>query len=480
MTKMTKKTLAENLRKLGLAKGDKVLLHSSYLSLGGVEGGPEKVIDAFMDVLGKEGTLLVPIFGSLGILTTLLRNRPGAVIDPCPVGTLAALGKDGEKLFKDHWKAETAHGENTPFTRLADMGGYVCLMGVDQDRNTTLHAAEALLRLPYLGEVSAEFSTPAGKKITGNWKYYPGPHRDFIGLDRAFRESGKMKIARIGNSQIRLIKASDLLEIAVSLGKKDPAFVLCDNPACADCVKQRAAIFADKMAKESFTLSASSRLAGRYLPEMAENLHKAGISYIELDFLQGKACALLPEEKLEKAVRELAEEGIKVSALSVESVPDDMEKFLKKVKKAGIKTLILPMNGAKEGETAAKKGFDILFRNTNETSRRFSDSLAAFRGKSEAKACFSPAGFVRAGEHPFLGSYRVGRFIKTLGQLDICDALWDGTATALARGNGEIKEMISILRCHNFAGFFTLGGGAVYPGTLAEAAKNFDSLLENM
>ena len=42
MTKMTKKTLAENLRKLGLTKGDKVLLHSSYLSLGGVEGGPER------------------------------------------------------------------------------------------------------------------------------------------------------------------------------------------------------------------------------------------------------------------------------------------------------------------------------------------------------------------------------------------------------------------------------------------------------
>lgn len=480
MEEMTKEILAEELRNAGLHRGDKVLLHSSYLSLGGLAGGPEKAVDAFLDVLGEEGTLLVPIFGSLGVLTEVVRKRPNAVIDPCPVGTLAAIGKDAEALLKDHWKADTAHGKDTPFTRLADMDGYICLMGVDQDRNTTLHAVEALLELPYLKATKAVFTLPDGEKIEKSWKYYPGPHRDFIGIDRYFRESGKMKIFRIGNSCLRLIKAKDLFEIALELGKKDPAFVLCDNPECADCVRQRAAVFADKMEKESFTLSVSSRLAGRYVPEMVENLQKAGIKYIELDYLQGKACAFLPEEKLKKAVNELEEEGIKVSALSVDVLPDDMVSFLAKVKNASISTLILPLYAVAEGEMAVKEGLNILFRNTNETAKRFSGILGGFREKNMAKACFNPAGFVKANEHPFLASYRIGRFIKSIGQLDINDAKWDGEATALTRGNGEIKELVSILRCHNFAGTFTLGGGYFYKGTLAGAVKDFENMLENM
>ena len=56
----------------------------------------------------------------------------------------------------------------------------------------------------------------------------------------------------------------------------------------------------------------------------------------------------------------------------------------------------------------------------------------------------------------------------------------DGTETELAGGNAEIKELISILRCGNFPGWFCLGGGAMYPGDLTEAADNFRLLLKNM
>ena len=93
---------------------------------------------------------------------------------------------------------------------------------------------------------------------------------------------------------------------------------------------------------------------------------------------------------------------------------------------------------------------------------------------------FSAVNFARAGEHPFLYSYRVGRFIKTIGQLDIADCIWDGTETELAGGNAEIKELISILRCGNFSGYCCLGGGAVYPDDLNEAAENFRVMLKNM
>jgi hypothetical protein len=81
---------------------------------------------------------------------------------------------------------------------------------------------------------------------------------------------------------------------------------------------------------------------------------------------------------------------------------------------------------------------------------------------------------------PFLQSYRIGRFIKTIEQLDIADMTWNEEPTRLARGNAEIKELISILRCHNFSGWFSLGGGARFPGTLKDAADDLFKLIDTM
>ncbi len=468
---MNKAEIVSGLRKLGLKEGDAVLLHSSLVSLGYVEGGPDAVVDAFLEVLGAKGTLVVPVFGALGILTDTVKKRPGAVVSPCPKGTVAALGAAAAELCRDHWQAESVHGADTPYTRLAKLGGYICLLGVDQDRNTTLHSVEALLELPYLSDTTATFAVPSGEIVEKSWKYYPGPHRDFIGLERYFRESGALKIESIGHAEVRLIKSQDLFDIALALGRRNPAFVLCDNPACADCVRQRAAIFARRMSKEAFKLTASSRLAGRYVPEIIENLQAAGIKYVELDYLQGRACAFASPEKLKAAVDEFKAAGIGISGLRVPCVPEDPARLVELANAAGIGRLLLP-----SGVFVEAAGLEIAYFNSNQGAKATARLLQEVQGR----ACFNPSGFVMAGEMPFLQSYRLGRFIKTIGQLDVCDSTWAGQPTRLAHGNGEIKELISILRCHNFCGWFNLGGGAIYPGTLQDAATDFTHLLDNM
>jgi hypothetical protein len=115
----------------------------------------------------------------------------------------------------------------------------------------------------------------------------------------------------------------------------------------------------------------------------------------------------------------------------------------------------------------------------------FSNLPAASVAKSFSESngdgvCFNPAEFVRCDEKPFLVSYRVGRFIKSVEQLDINDAIWTGESTRLAKGNSEIKELISIFRCRNFSGYMVLGGGIKYPGSLEEAYNDFKHLLANM
>lgn len=478
---LNKSDIVKGLQDLGLAQGDIVLLHSSLVSLGQVNDGPATVIDAFLDVIGKDGTLLVPVFGALGILTDEVKNRENAVISPCPVGTLAAIGKDAEELCRDHWKAETAHGHDTPYTRIAERDGYICLLGVDQDRNTTLHSVEALLELPYMNTATRTFTTPEGEEVTKSWKFYPGPHRDFIGLDPLLEPA--MTKSRIGNAEVRLIKARELYEISLAVGSSDPAFVLCDNPECADCVRQRAAIFCDRIRKESFRLSASSRLAGRYVPEMIENLQRCGLEYVELDFIQGKPWYKYPQEKLAAWIEQFNSENIAISAARIFSVPEDAQRIIDLSVALGIGRLILPLNDSySAAQAAANAGLDVAYYNTNQGAARAAAKLNRHRTTAAITygMVFNPANFVIAGENPFLLSYKRGRFIRSTVQLDLADMTWDGRPTVLAGGNAEVKELVSIMRCHNFSGFMTLGGGAAYPGSLEEAVCNFTQLLDNM
>ncbi|MBO4619086.1 MAG: AAC(3) family N-acetyltransferase, partial [Victivallales bacterium] len=407
-------------------------------------------------------------------------DDPRAVKSPCPVGTVAAIGADAEALCHDHWAAETAHGVGTPFHRLAEMGGYVCLLGCDQDRNTLLHGIEAMLRLPYLTSTTRTFTLPDGSKVTREYKYYPGPHRNFIGLDHRLREAGALKELRIGNAEVRLMAAAELWRLGLEWGKEDPAFVLCDNPACADCVRQRAAIAKDAFAKESFSLAMSSRLAGRYVPEMIENLQACGIGRVELDYIQGKSVAQYNGEKLSAFVQEFQSADIDVCSLRLDYVPDDPVPMIEAMQTAGIAVLVLPLAGSVKQwlEAIAPSGLILRFANIALGGATFTALQKQVAPQNLVR--FNPVNFVKAGEMPFLRSYGEGRFIRSMTSLDVNDALWDGTPRRLAQGNAEIKELVSIVRCRNFAGTLVLGGGAPCATDARQFCQDFRNLLETI
>jgi aminoglycoside 3-N-acetyltransferase len=479
---MNRNEIAESLKSLGLESGDIVLLHSSLASIGRVEGGPDAVIDAFLDVVGPEGTLVVPVFGALGILTATVKNRESAVISDHPNAKVAAIGKDAERICAGHWEAETAHGEDTPYLKIANLGGKICLLGVDQDRNTTLHSVEALLRLPYLKTLTSKRETENGVE-TKDFPFFPGPHRDFIGLDRYLRESGKMTIGKVGDSVARLIKSADMIDITKGIGEEDPAFCLCDNPECEACVRQRAAIFAAKFAEEDFELASSAILAGRYVPEIAENLKNVGISKIELDYLEGKPAQNISDERLAAACAEFKSLGVEVVSLRTSSGDVDMPSLVERTAANNISTLVLPMNAAMESQMAVaeKKNVALAFYNTIQSSDVVCERLLGLKEKGmSVNFVFNAANFAACGEKPFLTSYRK-KLKKFITQVDVEDMTFTGEPAEFACGNAEIKEVLSILRCASFGGMFVLNARARFAlDSLAEAAEQFEWLIDNM
>src|SRR5258708_3436237 len=58
----TREHILSNLEELHLSLGDTVLVHAGMRSVGPVEGGADAVIEALLEIVGPDGTIMAPIF----------------------------------------------------------------------------------------------------------------------------------------------------------------------------------------------------------------------------------------------------------------------------------------------------------------------------------------------------------------------------------------------------------------------------------
>jgi len=71
---LNRETLVSAFRRVGVAKGATICVHSSLSRLGYVDGGADAVVDALMETVGKVGCILMPCF-SMGILAFSLTKE---------------------------------------------------------------------------------------------------------------------------------------------------------------------------------------------------------------------------------------------------------------------------------------------------------------------------------------------------------------------------------------------------------------------
>ncbi|MFM9946995.1 MAG: aminoglycoside 3-N-acetyltransferase [Saprospiraceae bacterium] len=176
---ITHSQLFAQLRELGVAPGDTLMLHVSVKAVGWIVGGPEVFLDALLDVLGSEGTLMMlagwedypyhlsewppeqqqayreacPAFDpehsrahgkEFSRLCEYLRTRKkgGPVFRSAhPSCSVVATGKQATWLCADH-PLQYGFGERSPFAKLCEAGGWVLNIGAPLDTFTVLHYAE--------------------------------------------------------------------------------------------------------------------------------------------------------------------------------------------------------------------------------------------------------------------------------------------------------------------------------------------------
>ena len=161
--------LQNDLSALGIRPGDSVLMHSSWKSLGGVEGGAKGFFEAFIDLLGPEGTLILPALSyetvseehpvfdqkstpaCIGFLPEYFRTQvPGVMRSLHPTHSCCAVGKHAAFVTEGHEKDETPVGANSPFAKLPQLNGWILMLGCSPDRNTSMHGVEETAEPPYV------------------------------------------------------------------------------------------------------------------------------------------------------------------------------------------------------------------------------------------------------------------------------------------------------------------------------------------
>ena len=253
----THESIREGLTALGLPAGATVLVHSSLSRLGWVAGGAHAVVLALVDVLGAMGTLVMPTHSThlsdpagwahppvpetwwpvvreatpafdpaltptrgMGAIVECFRHLPGVVRSTHPTLSFAAVGPRATEIVGAH-SLNDGLGEASPLARLYDADGWVLLLGVGHQNNTSLHLAEH--RADFPGKKRTTQGSPMLVDGVQEWVQYQEidpDDSDFPRIGAEFAGTGKEREGPVGGGTARLMRQREAVDFATAwLGK---------------------------------------------------------------------------------------------------------------------------------------------------------------------------------------------------------------------------------------------------------------------
>lgn len=249
---VTPKDIRDALTNVGVRKGQAVMVHTSLSALGYVCGGAQAVIEALLDSVGSEGTIMMPAqswknldpaegvywqepeewwpvirenipaydkritpTNTMGAVSEMFRQWPGTLRSDHPARSVAAWGRYARHLTENHDLSDI-FGDSSPIGRLYELDGYVLLIGVGYDKNTSLHLADA--RADYPGKhtvIQSSAIQSGGQRIWKSYETLAVDGEDFPAIGEAFEKTGQVRHAQLGNGVLSMMNQRVLVDFAV-------------------------------------------------------------------------------------------------------------------------------------------------------------------------------------------------------------------------------------------------------------------------
>lgn len=231
--------LLDDLRALGIRGDDTLMVHTALRSVNA---------DAYEYIAALRqscGLLLIPahtwgVCREDGDLCDLNSTMPNIGTVPCtavrlaaagegirsqhPTHSVAAFGKDAEAYIANDALAETPAPWNGSFGKLYENGGKILLVGVDQGRNTFLHAVDEWLDIP-------DRLRPARTRLylrdaRGNvterpiYRHLRSMSDNYMNYEPYFLQTGAVTMGRLGDAVVRVCDARGCAETVKRLWEK--------------------------------------------------------------------------------------------------------------------------------------------------------------------------------------------------------------------------------------------------------------------
>lgn len=250
--------LVVDLRRLGVATGDVLMVHASLRAIGPVIGGADGVLDALHEAVGDDGTLLMnlgarndwdwvnehpeseraallagapwfdapttPADPDVGVLAEVFRQRPGTIVSDSPDGRFGARGcRAGALVDGAPW--HDYYGPGSPLDRLCQSGGKVLRLGADLDTVTLLHLAEyyALIENKRRVRRHSVVAGASGREVRhvdcldDSKGIVDWPGEDYFAVIlRAYLAGGRGATGQVGQARSELIDATDIVEFGAA------------------------------------------------------------------------------------------------------------------------------------------------------------------------------------------------------------------------------------------------------------------------
>lgn len=259
----TKESLFSYLEELKINPTGVLLVHSSYKSIGEVEGGADTVIDVLMEYM-KEGTLIIPthtwanvgieadrvntmdVVGTtvcIGIIPELFRKRDGVIRTLHPTHSVGVFGKNARELASGEEKVTTPCGRNSIMGKLLDNKGTILLLGVGFIRNTYIHGVEEWNDVP--GRLSENVHDLYVRTHDG--EVIPTPQNRHCGelgsstywkLEDFMKEKGAMQEGNFGDAKAMVCNAEKLYEVLSKMLAIDKEILTDNEPLNKDWASQ--------------------------------------------------------------------------------------------------------------------------------------------------------------------------------------------------------------------------------------------------
>jgi aminoglycoside 3-N-acetyltransferase len=239
----SKDDIVQDLLKIGIQKGDVLMVHSSLSKIGYVYGGAISIIEALIEVVGAEGHILMPNSpndsfqltyiqtitefdvlrtpSKLGVISECFRTFPGAKRSAHPTDPVSCFGPQKEYFVDSHFGNLTPYNENSPFYKVIEKRGKILYLGVTLDNaGTHLHTLEdAVVEFKYpvycddLFEIKVRMDDNSIQSMkTKVHNPEQSKKRKCDGLIPLFESEGVLSQVTVGNAKSLLVDAFGMFE----------------------------------------------------------------------------------------------------------------------------------------------------------------------------------------------------------------------------------------------------------------------------